>query len=188
MLRGRGAVRLAIVAIAAIALVVVAIATDARSRFTIDRLQAYTTACGALGVLAYGAMFSVGLLLYVPGMVFYAVAVLAWGPWLGGAIAFVGGVIAITVSFVVVRAVGGQPLATPRRPWVRRTLAQLDRRPIMTVFVLRIVVWTSSPFNYAFALSSLRFRDHLIGTTAGLVPGVVAMAAFTEPVIRLLGL
>ena len=188
MLRGRGAVRFAIVVIAAVALVVVAIATDVRSRFTIDRLHAYTTACGALGIVAYGAMFCLGLLVYVPGMVFYAVAILAWGPWLGGAIAFIGGIIAVMVSFAIVRAVGGQPLATPDRPWVRRMLSQLDRRPIMTVFALRVVFWTSPPFNYGFALSSLRFREHLIGSTFGLVPGVVTMAAFTGPVIRLLGL
>jgi uncharacterized membrane protein YdjX (TVP38/TMEM64 family) len=188
MLGGRGAIRLAIVAIAAAALIVVAFTTDIRTRFTIDHLQTLTTACGAWGIVAYGAMFCVGLLLYVPGMVFYAVAVLAWGPALGGTIAFVGALIAVTASFAIVRAIGGQPLAKPQRPWVRRTLGQLDRRPITTVFLLRLVFWTSPPFNYGFALSSVGFRDHLIGTTFGLVPGVIAMAVFTKPVIDLLGL
>jgi uncharacterized membrane protein YdjX (TVP38/TMEM64 family) len=188
VLRSRGALRLALVAAAAVALILVAITTDVRSQFTIARLQTYTAACGAMGVVAYGAMFCVGLLVYVPGMVFYAVAVLAWGPWLGGVIAFVAAIAAVTVSFVIVRAVGGQPLATPKRLWVRRALSQLDRHPVMTVFGLRVVFWTSPPCNYGFALSSLRFREHLIGSTLGLAPGVVAMAAFTGPVIRLLGL
>lgn len=188
MLRGRAGLRFAILAIAAVALIVVAFATDVHTRFTIDHLQAFTTACGAWGVVAYGAMFCLGLLVYVPGMVFYAVAVLAWGPVLGGVIGFVASVIAVIASFAVVRAVGGQPLAKPQRPWLRRTLGQLERRPIATVVLLRVVFWTSPPLNYALALSSLRSRDHLTGTVIGLAPGVVAMAAFTQPVVRLLGL
>lgn len=177
----------AVVALLA-ALVTIAIVTDVRSRFTIDGLRVYIAACGAGGVAVFVAAFCVGLLLYVPGMIFFAVSVLAWGRVVGAAIAFVAATLAVTVSFLVVRAVGGQPLAAVHAKWVQRALAQLERHPIRTVFLLRVVLWTSPPLNYALALSSLRFRDHLIASMLGLVAPAVIMAAFTEPVIDLLGL
>jgi uncharacterized membrane protein YdjX (TVP38/TMEM64 family) len=181
-------IRIAAVAALIAALVTIAIATDVRSRFTIDGLRSYIAACGVGGVAMFVAAFCLGLLVYVPGMIFFAVSILVWGPVLGGVIAFGGATLAVTASFLVVRAIGGQPLATTRARWVHRALAQLEHRPIRTVFVLRLVLWTSPPLNYGFALSSLRFRDHLIGSMLGLVVPAAVMGAFTERVVELLGL
>ena len=174
----------AVVALLA-ALVAIAIATDARARFSISGLRDYVADYGAAGVVAYVVAFCIGLLLYVPGNVFLAVAVLTWGRYAGAAIGFVAATLAVTASFTVVRAIGGQPLATMRARWIQRMLARVERQPIRTVLVLRAIVWTSPPLNYAFALSPLRFRDHFIGSMLGLIPAVAIVATFTETVMRL---
>jgi uncharacterized membrane protein YdjX (TVP38/TMEM64 family) len=185
--RGR-VIRIVAVVIVIAALVTIAFTTDLRSRFSIDGLRSFITACGVGGIAGFVAAFCVGLLVYVPGMVFLAVSMLAWGPYLGAAIGFAGSTIAVTASFIIVRAVGGQPLAALRSKWIQRAMARLETHPIQTVFLLRLILWTSPPLNYGFALSSLRFRDHLIGSMLGLVAPVVVMAAFTESVVDLLGL
>jgi uncharacterized membrane protein YdjX (TVP38/TMEM64 family) len=181
-------IRLTVLAVLAVALFVVAWTTGLRERFTVNGMRAMMAAAGGWGVLIYSATYCAGLLLYIPGTVFFAVAVLAWGPWIGGVISFLASNLAVTVTFLLVRAAGGQPLGETSRPIIKKAMARLEHAPIRTVILLRFVLWTSPPLNYAFALSSLKFRDHLIGSAIGLVVPVLIMALFTEQAIRLLGL
>jgi uncharacterized membrane protein YdjX (TVP38/TMEM64 family) len=180
--------RLAALFVALIALAAIGAATGLRDRFTVANLQAQIAASGPWGALLFGAAWCLGSLLYLPGIVFLVVATLAWGRVAGAGIGFLGAVAAVTLSFVLVRAVGGQALGESNRPWIRRVMARLDSHPIGSVFLLRLVLLTSPPINYSLALSSIRFRDHLIGSALGLAPPVVAVSLFTDGVMRLLGL
>ena len=180
-------IRLGILFAIVIALVIVGATTGVRDRFTIENLRAQAVASGPWGILIFCAAFCVGELLYIPGTVFLVAAVLAWGRVAGAGIGFVAGMLAIKVTFLLVRGAGGQALGESKRPFIRRVMANLDQRPIRVVFILRLLFWTSPPLNYAFALSSLTFRDHLIGSALGLVLPVVGMALFTEQVVKMLG-
>ena len=114
-----------------------------------------------------------------PGAVFVAAAAVAYGPSGGGVLAFAGAVAAVSVSFVVVRTIGGKPLAVVRSSRARQILSQLDRRPVRTVFLLRLLFWMAPPINYALALSGVRFRSYLIGTALGLpapIAGIVLLS------------
>jgi uncharacterized membrane protein YdjX (TVP38/TMEM64 family) len=176
-------IRLAVLFALVIALVVIAATTGVRDRFTVEHLRSQAVASGAWGILIFCAAFCAGELIYIPGTVFLVAAVLAWGRLAGGLIAFVASMLAVLATFVLVRAVGGKPLGDVTRPWVRKTLDGLERHPIRVVAILRFVFWTSPPLNYAFALSPLRFRDHLIGSALGLVLPVLGVALFTERVL-----
>lgn len=180
-------IRLGLLAAVVIALGVIGYATGLRERFTVEGLRKQAIGTGAWGVLAYCAAFCAGELLYIPGTVFLVAAVLAWGRLAGGAIAFAASMLAVTVTFVLVRGAGGKPLGESTRPWVRKILSRLDRNPIGVVFALRLIFWTSPPVNYALGLSSLRLRDHTIGSALGLVLPVASVALFTESVLRMLG-
>lgn len=188
MIEGRRArlVRLGALIAVVIVLLVVGAATGVRSRFTVENVRATAVAWGAWGVLAFAAAYCLGALIYLPGMVFLVAAVLAWGRVAGGGIAFCGAVLAVTVTFVLVRAAGGRVIAESPRPWVRRVMAGLDAHPIRAIFVLRLVLLSSPPVNYALALTSVRFRDHLIGSALGLALPVLGVALFTEWALRLL--
>jgi uncharacterized membrane protein YdjX (TVP38/TMEM64 family) len=120
----------------------------------------------------------------VPGLVFVAAAVLVWGRIAGAALAYGGALVAVSFSFAVVRAIGGQPLGELKQKWVRATLAQLDKRPIRTVALLRLVLWIAPALNYALALSPIRYREYVIGSAIGLVLPVGTAAAFLEFLLR----
>ena len=133
-------------------------------------------AAGPLGVLLFLAIFSGGLLVGLPGMAFLAASFLAYGTTFGFVVALVGSMVAITISFLLVRFTGGTALATVERPLIKRALAHLDRRPVGTVAVLRLIFWLAPPLNYALALTALRLRDYLVGSFLGLVPVVLGFA------------
>jgi len=135
---------------------------------------------GALGLLAYIAIFALGQLLGVPGLVFVAAGILIYGRVYGAGAGLLGAVVAMTVSFLVVRTVGGQPLGAMQKPFMRRVLAQLDARPVRAIVLLRLVFLLAPPVNYALALSKVRLRDFVLGSTLGLLVPIAVASIFFD--------
>lgn len=166
-------------------LVLLAHATGAREWMTEERLQQLVAAAGWWGLAVFFAAFTVGQLLQVPGVVFIFVARAAWGPVLGFAGAYAGAVISATLVFLLVRSVGGKPLGELRWSPARRILAGLERRPVLTIAALRVVMMLSPPLNYALALSPVRQRHHLLGSVLGLLLPVGAVVFLSDAVLAL---
>lgn len=133
------------------------------------KLKVWIQEAGSWGVLLYIGVFSLGELLHVPGLVFVAAGVYVYGKFWGGLLAIVGAIVAVSVSFLVVRIVGGKALAELRWDFVRKILEKLEERPIATVIVLRFMFLLSPGINYALGLSSIRFRDYFLGSALGLL-------------------
>ncbi len=135
---------------------------------------------GAWGVLAFIMIFAFGELIHVPGMVFVAAGILAYGGTLGFGICLLGALVSVSASFVIVRAVGGQALANARSPLMQRMLDRLDKHPVITVAALRGVFWLAPPLNFALAMTKLSFRHHLLGSAAGLIAPILAASVFFD--------
>jgi uncharacterized membrane protein YdjX (TVP38/TMEM64 family) len=103
-------------------------ALDLPNHLTVGSLRSTMASAGTAGAALYLIAFCLGELLHVPGLVFVAAGVLAYGAALGGLLAFLGAVASVSVSFWVVRAIGGRPLRELRNRWVRGALAHLDTR------------------------------------------------------------
>lgn len=135
---------------------------------------------GTLGLLAYFLMFTLCQLLYVPGLLFIAAAGLLYGSQMGFVYGMIGAMISVTVSFLVVRTVGGRPLANPKRRWVSRMMATLDTRPIVTVLTLRCLFSTAPWLNYGLAMSQISYRDYIVATFFGVIPQAVLVTFFGD--------
>ena len=97
-----------------------------------------------------------------------------------------GGTIAVCVSFLVMRTVGGRAFTQIDKPWVVRMLHRLDLHPIRTVIILRLVFVLYPSLNYLLALTSIRFRDYLIGSAIGLVIPISLFVLFFDWMVALL--
>ncbi|MDW8363693.1 MAG: VTT domain-containing protein [Myxococcales bacterium] len=148
-----------------------------------EALRQRVQSWGAAALVAYLALFALGELLHVPGMVFVAAAPLLWGPWLGTFIALLGSLLSVSATFAIVRTVGGRPLSTVRWPMARRLLARLDRSPVLTIALLRCLLWLAPPLNYALAMTAVRFRDYVLGSAIGLLPPVVAVVWLVDALL-----
>jgi uncharacterized membrane protein YdjX (TVP38/TMEM64 family) len=143
---------------------------------SIEGLRTKVESTGPLGFFFYVAIFCVGLLLYMPGTLFVAAGILAYGKLLGFLLAGIGSLVSISVSFFLVRAVGGQAFAEIKKPLVKKILGKLEERPITTIAILRCILWLNPALNYTLALSSVRYRDYLLGSVIGLIPPLLAAA------------
>lgn len=175
--RSRTWLRIGALVVVTITLVAIGHATGATEHLTRERIQALMSGLGALGFLAFVVLFTVGELVHVPGIVFVGAAIVAYGPWLGFGAGLAGAIVSLSVSFWVVRLVGGQPLGQIQRPFLRRMLDRLETQPIRTVAVLRVLFQMLPALNYGLAMSKVRFRDYLFGSVLGLVPVIAVIAA-----------
>ena len=171
--------RLAALALLVLAAWGIGLATGISDELSKEGLRQMVLGAGPWGVLLFLTLYCFGIFIYIPGIVFVAGAVLVYGFWLGMVMAFLGGLIAISTSFVISRKVGGSPLIKVRSPKLRWLLSRLHQRPILCMAGLRVFMQTSPALNTVLALSGVRYRDYLVGAILGMwVPVAVSSTAF----------
>lgn len=141
---------------------------------TVEHLRAAIEPLGLWGVALFVAAFCAGTVFQVPGILFYTAAFLIFGDLMGGVIAYVGSVLAVAVSFLLARRVGGAAFSQIKNRRIRSVLDKLERRPVLAIGLLRTFLWVSPPLNYALAFSGVPYKKYLLGSTLGLlVPAIV---------------
>ena len=158
--------------------------TDFRSRLSPEIIKDLFLTHTLWGVVLFCAAFSLGNLLYVPGLVFLVGAVFALGKEWGGVATFSAAMCSSTVSFLLIRAVGGTALRSLNHQWADKIFARLDERPILSVTLLRLLFQTLPALNYALALADIRFRHYLLGTFLGLPIPILLYCYFFEIIIQ----
>jgi uncharacterized membrane protein YdjX (TVP38/TMEM64 family) len=98
--------------------------------------------------------FSIGELMHVFGLIFVAAGVYAFGRTAGLIMGLIGGITAVSVSFLFMRAIGGMAFTRIDRPLVRNILGRLDAMPIRSVIILRLILIMNPSLNYMLALDS----------------------------------
>ena len=136
------------------------------------------------GVGLFCLAVSVGNLLYVPGWIFLVGAVFALGKEWGGVVTLTACLVSSVVSYVVIRAIGGNALRSVNHRWADRVFAHLDERPVLSVGLLRLLFQTLPVLNYALALADIRFRHYFLGTLLGLPLPIFLYCYFFEIVFR----
>ena len=139
-----------------------------RDHFSLEFLRQQIVAHQLGGLLIFILLFSLGNLIQIPGWIFLAAAVLALGRTMGGLVTYIAAIVSCTMTFVVIRFVGGDALRQLDKPIIARILRHLDAHPIRSVVFARILFQTAPPLNYALAISGIKFRDYLVGTLLGL--------------------
>jgi uncharacterized membrane protein YdjX (TVP38/TMEM64 family) len=136
---------------------------------------------------ALAALFIAGALMFFPVTLLVGLTVLVHGWPLGALYAFAGSLAASAVSYAMGRLL---PLPEVRGRWPAQMMwlrGQLRRRGLMALAVARLI-----PVGNFFAINmvagSLRvpIGRFLAGTAMGLVPGILAMAIFTDRVSQAL--
>jgi uncharacterized membrane protein YdjX (TVP38/TMEM64 family) len=131
-------------------------------------------------------IFVVGGILSMPVLVMIGATVVALGPVLGFVCAAVGTLLAATVTFGVGRLIGRKAM----RRWLGRRAQVLERelegRGIVAVALLRKI--PIAPFtivNMLIGASSVPYREFIVGTTLGMLPGIAAFALVGDRIVGL---
>ena len=134
-------------------------------------------------VLLFVLLFAVANMLHLPGWMFLAAAVYAFGRLDGGALTYVAACVSCVSTFVLIRLLGGNMSARLNHRFAVRLLAQLHAHPVRNVVILRTVFQTLPTLNYALALSGMRLRDYALGTVLGLPLPIAVYCLFFDYLI-----
>ena len=159
-----------------VAFVVIAIYAWRTELVTPSSIRAWLVSLGPWGPVVFVGAFVGGSLVGLPGMAFVIGARLAFGTWLGLACGYVGGVCAVTMPFVVARLLKRRA-AEPWRPKqkvLQKLFDLLETHPLRAMILIRLFFWFNPPVSYALALTTVRFRDYVLGGAIALVPVVTA--------------
>lgn len=171
-----------------VALAAFAQVSGLRSQFNLTYLRSILDGHPVIGLLTFVVLFAFGNLIQLPGWLFLAAAVIVLGPMWGGIATYVAACIACTLTFLLVRWLGGAALRRLQSPLAQRLLARLDAQPVRSVALLRILFQTLPALNYTLALSGLKFRHYAYGTLLGLPLPIAVYCFFFEQLARLIGI
>lgn len=163
-----------------VAFVVGAVYLWRSGKVTPTSVQAWLESLGPAAPLLFVGAFVAGAFVGLPGMAFVIGARLAFGPWLGFAAGYIGGMCAVTIPFIVARRLrhAGSAPWRPKNKWAARAFALIETHPYRAVVALRLVLWFNPPLSYALAFTPLSWRVYIAACATALAPVVaLAMAA-----------
>jgi uncharacterized membrane protein YdjX (TVP38/TMEM64 family) len=159
-----------------------------RAQFDLEFLRLQLQENWLTGLLLFIVLFALGNLIHIPGWIFLAAAVLALGQTWGGLATYLAATISCSITFFTIRWLGGDALRLLKNRYAIRLLSHLDERPVRSIFLLRCVLQTAPPLNYALALSGVRFRHYLLGSLLGLPVPITFYCVFFDYLVRALNL
>jgi len=131
-------------------------------------------ALGPWAAVGYVALYAGATVAWVPGSLLTLAAGAIFGLAAGTAYTLVGATLGAALAFLVSRHLA-RP-AVERRLGASRRLVAIDeaisREGAKVVFLLRLSpVFPFNALNYALGLTRVRFRDYLLASATGMVPG-----------------
>lgn len=139
-----------------------------REQFSLQLLQLRLQQHLLGGLLLFTLLFALGNLVQIPGWLFLAAAVLTLGRGMGGLATYFAASVSCIITFMLVRAIGGDALRQLDNRLAKRLFHQMDTYPVASIALLRVLFQTVPALNYALALSGVKFRHYLAGTLLGL--------------------
>ncbi len=125
--------------------------------------------------------FIAGGLVVMPVTLLIIVTALVFGPVSGFVYSMLGSVMSGVVSYGIGRALGRHAVRQLAGERINRLSRRLARRGVMTVATLRLI--PVAPFtvvNMVAGASHIGFRDFVVGTALGMIPGVGAFTLFAD--------
>ena len=166
------AIRVAVVALLAAA---AAGAWFLRDRIDLAELEALVDSAGALGPLAYIALYAVATVLFLPGALFGIAGGALFGPVWGSVWNLVGATLGATISFLVARYLAAGWVERRAGSAVKRLVQGVEAEGWRFVAVTRLVPFV--PFNilnYALGLTRIRLDHYILASVICMVPGTIA--------------
>ncbi|HEY3517596.1 MAG TPA: VTT domain-containing protein, partial [Gammaproteobacteria bacterium] len=129
-------------------------------------------------------MFVLGSVVSVPILALIGATVVTLGPVLGFFASAVGTMLAASATFGVGRLIGRKPL----RRWLGKRLDALEqrvaKRGVIAIALIRKVPVAPFTFvNMLIGALGIRYRDFMLGTALGMLPGIAAFAFVSQTAI-----
>jgi uncharacterized membrane protein YdjX (TVP38/TMEM64 family) len=131
------------------------------------------------------AVFLVGGMVLVPVTLLIVATAAAFGPVLGAVYALSGSVLSAAAGYAIGSALGPDRVRRVFGSRLGKLGGRLSKHGVLVMTAVRLV--PLAPFgvvNLAAGAARVRRRDFLLGTTFGMLPGVIGAALFADQLLR----
>lgn len=136
------------------------------------------------GPLAVLGGYVLAVMLAMPILLMISVGTLVFGPWLGMGYSLAGMVSGAIVSYGIGRLSGAYLLDRFGDPQIQDLARRLKDRSLLAIVFLR--AFPVAPFlviNVTAGALRVRFRDYVLGTVLGVLPGTVMLSLFMDRLV-----
>ncbi|SFL79180.1 Uncharacterized membrane protein YdjX, TVP38/TMEM64 family, SNARE-associated domain [Pelosinus propionicus DSM 13327] len=147
------------------------------SRLTPESIRNLIVSFGWWGPIIYIFMYSIRPLLLFPAIILTLAGGLAFGPWWGTFYVVVGGVMGASLCFLLARLLGREKMQKYLSKFSHLQMFEdkMAASGFRTMLFMRIVpIFPYDPVSYLAGLSKICFRDYVLATTLGMIPGAFA--------------
>lgn len=175
------AVRRAVLGVLVVAFVAGAIYLGATGKVTPQSVKEWLDSLGPGAPILFVVTFVAGSFIGLPGIAFVIGGGLAFGPVAGVALGYGGGLMAVTIPFVVARKLRKAEAGwTPKNKRLAKAFGMLESHPFRSVLVLRLILWFNPPLSYALAFTKVPIKTYVGACAIALFPVVVVAVAATN--------
>ena len=136
-------------------------------------IQSILISLGFFAPIVYILIYVIRPLIFFPTSILTPLSAVIFGPFLGWIYTYVGENIAASVAFLVARSLGGNVLSRFKK--LNLIDEELQEHGLRTVMLLRLVPLFPFDFvNFGLGLTSVSFRNYVVGTALGVLPGLTA--------------
>lgn len=138
------------------------------------QLQVWLNQAGIWAPIIYIGLYTVATVLVLPSTALNLTGGAIFGPWLGTLWTSIAAVIAAVVAFAFTRTVGRELVARRLAGRWQAMDAEMRQGGLFYMFAIRLLpIIPYGLVNFAAGLTSITFRDYLLGTIIGTIPGVL---------------
>jgi LPXTG-motif cell wall-anchored protein len=137
-------------------------------------LQIWLKQAGIWAPIIYIILYTAATVLILPSTPLNLTGGAIFGPWWGTLWTSIAALIAAVVAFTFTRTVGRKTISQKLAGRWQAMEAELHQGGLFYMFAIRLLpIIPYGLVNFAAGLTSIRFRDYLVGTILGTVPGVL---------------
>ncbi|WP_414549907.1 TVP38/TMEM64 family protein [Anabaena sp. CCY 0017] len=139
-----------------------------------ELIQSWLQAAGIWAPVTYIAVYVVATFLILPSTALNLTGGAIFGPWMGTFWTSLGAIIAAIAAFIFARTVGHDIVSQRLAGRWQAIDAEVRQGGIFYMFAIRLMpILPYGLVNFAAGLTSISFKNYLIGTTLGTVPGIL---------------
>jgi uncharacterized membrane protein YdjX (TVP38/TMEM64 family) len=147
--------------------------TGAYSQLTPESIAAVVERAGLFGPVIFVGLFAAAELVHLPGLLFVFAAAALWPLAIAIPTAYCGALAAALLVFAISRQVVPAGLRERLPAWLLRYESHLESHGFRSVLLLRLVLFMAPIVHWLLGASRVTFRNYLLGSALGLLPGVI---------------
>ncbi len=152
--------------------------TPAKNYLDHENLKRFLDSAGLWAPAAFVLFYAAGVCLFVPGTLLTGIGAAIFGPYRGFAYVWIGAMLGAAASFYLGRTLARDFASSLIGDKLKKYDEAIERNGFATTLYLRLLYLPFTAMNFGMGITSVKFRDYILGTGLGIVVGTFLFTFF----------